>query len=122
MNKNKFEVWAILEDAALSNHYKIDREVKWITKLMETFDDLTEAKQYIKDQTKSHFSTTGEVVPFLINLNDKEKDKYLEEFCFTNDLYIPKRRFFIGKPSKTLMKNMVISAGLQLGKNAFKEI
>lgn len=110
-----YEVWGIFESNLVSNHYNVGRQVEWERKLVVSVHTLDEAKKHVKNLTRSHHSTCGDVGSNLILLKtEEEKDAYLELYCFTSDLYIAKRRFFIGKPSEQLMKLMVHNAGMKL--------
>lgn len=114
-----FEVWKIIETGEIDNRYNTSRIDRWKLVLDKNFSNEKDAKTYIKEQTRSNPSTTGFVAPQLINMkSDKEKDEFLNSFCFPNynndsckyDFY---RRYYIGKPSNKFIKNIIKAAGIR---------
>lgn len=111
----KYEVWMIAITSVPNNSHCTDRTEEWKLKLDGTFDSEQEAKDYVKQQTRCHPSTFGEVAKWLIQYDtEEEKQAFLDEFCFdeTKTQYAFKRRFFVGRPPKGTIKNMVIQEGL----------
>lgn len=120
--KGTFEVWGIFECNIQKNTHKIDRDVEWERKLVQTFETIEEAKSHVIQMTRSHHSTCGDVGPNLLLLKtDQQKNDYLVKFCFTENMYLPSRRFFVGRPSRALMRQMVLQAGLRLAPGAFSK-
>lgn len=110
-----FVVWMIDEIVIPNNHFGINREAKWERKWLQAFETLDEAKDFVKIQTKTHPLTCGDIGSNLIALKTAEaKNAFLEEYCFTNPLYLSRRRFFVGYPSNELLRHMIEADRLQL--------
>lgn len=107
------EVWRLAVISGIDNTYGVDRKETWKLVLETKFTTELEAKHYIKMRTRTHTDTCGAVGPWLLNISEEEKDKILEDFCFRNRIYLPYRRFFLGKPSAEEVLGIIKSGGQQ---------
>lgn len=98
-------VYKLQTDNGLSNEYGINRDETWEMKIVSSFENEEDAKQYVRDQT-AVFPT------FILRthmLRKNEKLEMLEKFCF-DDVYLLERRLFVVKDSndlKQLQKKIV---------------
>lgn len=112
--EKRIEVWQIYEKSGCSNHFGVDRQDEWERKLVGTFPSEEEARKKVCDLTRSDPSTSFRVVPHLATCRtEKEKMSYLMQWCLNDECSVPFRRFFVGRPSTQLMKDMVQKAGLR---------
>ncbi len=91
-----FEIFSIQTINDPNNAYFINRNEYWsIKKMNVTFSSIEQAKQFIINQSCS-FRT--ELPNLLIGLTNEEKEKMIQRFCFDDDVFLTRRRFFIGYP------------------------
>jgi hypothetical protein len=82
-----------------SNSYALARSEQWIVKLDCECEDEEDARQYIKENSLRYT-----VLPNFLQQwketteKDLTQDELIEQFCFTNDLYLKHRRLFINQP------------------------
>jgi len=119
----RIDVWRIEVTSAERNAYGIDRMENYKGKLDCQFETEAEAREYIKQKTRTHTDT--EVPNFLIyvgnGITDPEKvellkDKFMNEFCFTDDQYMKYRRFFLHKIPWDKVKKALVDNGTQVVK------
>jgi hypothetical protein len=98
----KYQVYKIHIFDAKSNGYSVGiREESWISKFDSEFDNLSEVKKYVIQKNIQ----VSDLPLFLIGLSQSAKEKFIEEFCFSeNPKWVCKRRYFIGKPNKDLIR------------------
>lgn len=115
MAEKKVEIWHIYEEAGADNRFTTNREVVWKPLLLESCSTFEEAKKRVKELTRSDYRTCGAVGEQLITLHtEHEKQLFLDKWCFEDGLpNFSRRRFFIGKPTRKLLKNMIQNIGAQ---------
>ena len=108
-------VWRLKVVNEPRNHFGIDLSQTWKAELLpDVYDTVELAERAILDKTRSDPETCGIVGPYLIQFkSDKQKNEFLRAFCFTDDLYLPYRRFFLRKPDKYLVHQMCIRAAIR---------
>jgi hypothetical protein len=89
-----------------NNSHMTDRRESWTLKVDQEFDTLEDAKDYVRQKSRSHTSLPN----FLVGLSPDKKIEAIEEFCFT-DKYLFHQRFFINKPSMASLKKAVEAQG-----------
>lgn len=102
-----------------SNAYGVARDERWELKLDTTFDNLVEAKEYIRQQSRQSTNLCN----FLQQLREtKEEDRkitevqFIDDFCFNDDKYLKYRRFFIGQPDTKLLFKELKNDGIVVKK------
>jgi hypothetical protein len=87
-------VYFLKKIACYSNAYAVNRFEEWALLEDKTFLTEKQALDYLKEKHRYN--------PEFINLacNVKDKDGFLEEFSYKNDMYYPKRLYFIGKKNE----------------------
>jgi len=107
-----YQIYKISTYSIPDNSYKINRDENWIiTKVDIHPNSLEEAKNYVIEQS----IIFSDLAIFTHNIQDvNDKNKFINEFCFTNDVYLKYRRFFIGYPPIKLIKNALIRDGVQI--------
>lgn len=114
MNKSKeFTVFKITTYDVSDNRFGVGRTEDWEEKNVMTFSTEEEAKDYISKESLN--CTT--IMNYLIALPKNKWPEFIQEFCFTNDMYMPYRRLFIGPTDKTKMKKALSNLGIQMIKN-----
>jgi hypothetical protein len=98
----KYQVYKIHVFDAKSNGYSVGiREESWICKLDCEFDNLYEAKKHVIRKNRQ----MSDMALFLINLSQSEKERFIEDFCFSSDpKWMCKRRYFLGAVDKELIR------------------
>jgi hypothetical protein len=69
------------------------------------FKHENDANDFIISRTLLH---VPELSTILINIPDNDKHKFCLQFCFTNDKYQKKRRYFIGHPFKKVIRTNLL--------------
>lgn len=119
--KPSIEVWRIEVTSAENNEHGVDRVENYKAKLDVRFPTEAEAKEYIKNKTRIH----TEVANFLIDIakdetddtvKSQKKEAFMDEFCFTNDLYMRYRRFFLHKVPWDRVKQALLKNGIEVVK------
>jgi len=113
MELEMVEVWRLAVVSGLDNTYGVDRKETWKLVLETKFGTELEAKHYIKMRTRTHVDTCGAVGPWLLDKTEEEKDRILDQFCFSNATYLPYRRFFLGKPTSEEVIRIIKAGGQQ---------
>jgi len=105
-------VYKIQISDTFGNSHATNRDETWYVKKDKTFDTEEEAKEYIIDRTRLF---VPELSSFLYILNDDEdKHDFCDKFCFTDERYMTKRRYFIGPPDLKKMKALLIKERIQV--------
>jgi hypothetical protein len=92
-----YTVYTIHTFPASNNSFQTCRDESWQPSKIGVYDTEEEAKQVIRDKSR----VFTELPTYLVDLPSEEsKRQFVEAFCFTDDMYLTKRRFFIGKPPK----------------------
>ena len=91
-----------------SNAYTISRSEQWEFIKDRIFDSIEEAKQYIRDKTK----TNPEFVIYSHGFDNEKKLELLEKFCFT-DNYVHKIRYFL-EPCKEKIIEKLEKDGIKI--------
>ena len=93
---DNYVVFKLFTVDTFGNSHALNRDESWTLMRDRIFNNLEEAKQYVIDKNRVH----SDMVNLGFNLKDTEKDTFYDEFCFTNDKYVHKRRYFLGAPDK----------------------
>lgn len=108
------EIYKIVTHNTFNNAYFTNRDETWVIKKDKQFKYEETAKKYIKEMSKQRTDMINFAGEFL---NNKEAlDEFAEQFCFTNDIYMPYRRFFIGKPNLKKIKESLTKQGINVKK------
>ena len=111
------EVWQIEVRPGAHNHFGVDLSENWTLRLDATFTDRDEARRHVLERTRTHPSTCGEVAKWLIDTNeDGKKLEILTSFCFDDAAVLRgagwmHRLFFVGRPSASLVHDMIRGLG-----------
>jgi hypothetical protein len=89
-----------------NNSHMTDRRESWTLKKDETFDTLDEAKDHIRQKSRSHTYLPN----LLVGLPEEVKKQAIEEFCFT-DKYLFHQRYWLTPPSKASFQKAVEAQG-----------
>lgn len=120
MSSRPYKVWKITTTGIVDNTYKTSREDTWKLIELDSFETESDAKDRVKELTRTDSSTTGQVSPWLILCKtDEEKDNVLNDFCFKDSKYEFHRRFYYGlnPPSKSFIRKIVENAGVKFISN-----
>lgn len=98
-------VYKIQVSDTFGNSHFTNRDETWYVLKDKEFDTEEEAKEYIIGRTRLF---VPELSSHLITITDDKKHEFCNEFCFTNEVYMAKRRYFIGKPDLKVMKAQLI--------------
>lgn len=93
-----------------SNAYGVARDEQWRFEKDKRFYKLDEAHQYIIEQSRLH----TELPRFLVDVSDVDKNDFIWQFCFGNDMYLKYRRFFLGYPPVKEMEKVLKADGIQI--------
>jgi hypothetical protein len=107
------EVYKISTYSVPDNRFGVGRTEDWEEKCVATFAIEKEANDYIRKESLK--CTT--IMNYLIGLPRHKWPSFVDEFCFTNDLYFPYRRLFVGPIDKSKMKVALKTLGIQMIKN-----
>jgi hypothetical protein len=95
-----FAVYRIFVFDGGDNRFTTGRTEDWEEKWVASFDTENEAKNYIRKECLS----TTDILNYLIALPKEKWPQFIDEFCFTNEIYIPYRRLSIGRTNKQKLK------------------
>ncbi len=96
-----------------NNSHMTDRRESWTLKKDEQeFDTVEEAKDYIRQKSRSHTYLPN----LLVGLSEADKERTVEEFCF-GDKYLFHQRFFLTRPSMASLKKAVEAQGANFVKD-----
>jgi hypothetical protein len=95
------DVYLIKIDPCGSNAYGVSRSEDWQSEKIRSFDTIKEAKEFVKE--KSH--SLPDFVRLAEGLTGTERDKFLEQFCFSNQ-YAFYNRYVVGEEG---LKNFIKS-------------
>jgi hypothetical protein len=104
-------VFKIEVSDTFGNSHFTNRDETWTVIRMGSFPKENDAKEYVIGRTKLF---VPELSIFLINIPDDEKNKFCHQFCFTDDKYYTKRKFFIGKPNLKKMIELLKKENIQI--------
>jgi hypothetical protein len=108
--KQVFLVYRLRTLGMGTNAYGVARDEQWRFEKDKKFDDPNEAQQYIIEQSRLH----TELPRFLVDVSDVDKNDFIWQFCFSNDVYLKYRRFFLGKPPVLQMEKALKTDGIQV--------
>ena len=107
---SKYTVYKIQTFSVPDNQYTTGRIENWNLQHDVDFDNEKEARLYIKEKTREH----TDLALFSIRYKDKvEKEKFIEEFCFS-DKYIQYQRYFLGEPDVKKIKQALVNQGINV--------
>jgi hypothetical protein len=89
------QVFSLTPSLTQDNRYTTGRTETWTSKPDKAFPTFIEATDYIYNMTRIHVPYFSELAR---GFDDEKRQSFLHEFCFTNDMYLKYRRFFIGSP------------------------
>ena len=93
-----------------SNAYGVARNEQWRFEKDKRFYNLAEAQQYIIEQSRLH----TELPRFLVDVSHVDKNDFIWQFCFSNDMYLKYRRFFLGYPPVKEIEKVLKADGIQV--------
>jgi hypothetical protein len=105
------QVYRIDEFPNQDNSYAVGRTETWVSKPDCRFPTIHEAHEYIFKMTVVHVPYFTELA---LGLAPQQRADFLTEFCFTNDLYLKYRRFFIGAPPLSAMRKALSTEGVKI--------
>jgi hypothetical protein len=85
-----FQVYYLEKYPITSNAFTISRTEQWEFAKDKSFNTIEEAKEYIKNKTKS----LPDFVLYAEGYIGDKRNELLEKFCFTDD-FLLKNRFFL---------------------------
>ena len=91
-----------------TNAYSISRSEQWEFKKDKEFESLDDAKQYIRDRTKSN----SEFILYAYGHTGLKRAELLEKFCFTDD-FVHKLRYFL-EPCKEKIIEKLNNDGIKI--------
>jgi hypothetical protein len=103
------EVWRLQVCENNHNHFITNRSESWNLVFEKDFPTLEEAKKYVIAKSLIHT-----VLPWFLLDHEHDKEKFIEDFCFNNPLFLTKRRFFLGKPSRKSIIDAVEAQGIKV--------
>lgn len=105
-----FEVYQLI----INPKYGDIHQEQWNIEKVALFKQEEWAKLYIRAQSRA----CTEMPRFLIDILDpNDEDEFIEQFCFTNDLYLIYRRLFLGLPPVGKIKDALKEHGIVVLKN-----
>lgn len=112
--EERFQVWHLTNVKMDDNTINVDLGQTWRWELIKTFATKEEAEEHVMTCTRSDPETCNAVGKWTKDMKtDAEKTAFLRQFCFTNDLYLYQRRYFVGKPQyQWIVDNLITGAGL----------
>lgn len=102
-----FEVWKLSPYRSTRRKYT---HPTYRLVLFARVKDLSLAKSLIIEQTK----LTSEYMDIGIDIPHEMRDHFIQQFCFTNDTYVTYRRFFLGRPAISFLRQQLKSVGILL--------
>jgi hypothetical protein len=114
MSFGVFDVYVIDTFPCTTNHYKTSREESWCARKIASYETLEDAKEMVRIKSRQ----LTDLPHFLIDLSStEEKEKMVDEFCFTNDMYLHYRRVFVGRPPIKAICNALTNQGVEVLKS-----
>jgi hypothetical protein len=104
-------VYRINEFPSEDNRYGIDRRETWVLTTEGQYADADEAFDRVIALTAIHVPAFTNLA---LGLTGEQRQRFAEQFCFHNDLYLKHRRFFIGLPNVRRFKDAVRADGVQI--------
>lgn len=84
------KVYFLEKYSSLTNAYKTSREETWSWKTDKTFDNESDASEYMREKNRY----TPEFVLVAEGINGVKREELLTRFCF-DDKYLLKKRYFV---------------------------
>lgn len=113
-----FSVYRIHVYDVAGGRFGVSRTEDWEEKWAASFATEKEAKDFIRKESLS--ATT--LLTYLVDLPKSKWDAFIDEFCFTNDMYHAYRRLFIGPVDRRKMKTALNNLGVRVEPNPTKPI
>lgn len=104
-----FQTYFLEKYPIQSNAYTVSRSETWKFTKDKEFQDLEEAKEYVRMKNRY----TPEFVLQAENINGNQREELLDKFSFGND-YLLKRRYFIEPLPKKEIRESILDAHLFL--------
>src|SRR5689334_4204151 len=96
-----YTVYRINTIPSSTNAYTVGLVETWTLLPDQTFDDINQAKEYVILKNLQH----SELTRLIGDLNEKEREEAIEQFCFSETDYLYLRKYFLNKPDKNVLFN-----------------
>lgn len=102
-----YQVYRLITVPSKTNTHTVGREEAWYFRLDKEFASLDDAKNYVIYQNIMY----SELPSLLVNLNSEERDRAIQNFCFS---VVPNhsQRFFLGLPDSKIFIKSLKDAGI----------
>lgn len=106
---SSYDIYTFDTFEATTNSHTTSRGENWQLRKHSSAETLEDAKDIVRVMSRR----MTDLPIFLADLNTQaQKDAFVDEFCFDNDMYISYRRFFIGRPNMKKVKAALVQKGI----------
>jgi len=105
-----YTVYHIITVPSQTNAFTTGRLETWTLKKYNTYSSLEEARQVVLDGNIRH----SDLLIFADKLCGPERESFYQQFCFDDDKYLAYRRFFLGKPKFSQLKQAIVDQGINV--------
>ncbi len=105
-----YKVYKLIKYDIKSNSHTVGRSENWEFKVDSVFEDIDDAKYYIMKQS----SILPDFIRMSYRMTEKEKDAFIEDFCFKNINLLKYNKYFLDPLPLKQLKELLIKDGVKV--------